>query len=142
MRWVSLAKKNVNGSTGPPEQSIPAPSRRNLGRLSRSTCVCLGVVFMGYLLSLGFRTNHALPARLPNRGPVANSIAGIAGTELVSTRLNISRPHEPSPFRFDEISHQAGIDFVHFSGMTAERYAPTANGSGVAIFDYDNDGKL
>jgi len=26
--------------------------------------------------------------------------------------------------------------------MTAERYAPTANGSGVAIFDYDNDGKL
>ena len=31
---------------------------------------------------------------------------------------------------------------MHFSGMTDERYAPTANGSGVAIFDYDNDGKL
>ena len=26
--------------------------------------------------------------------------------------------------------------------MTEERYSPTANGSGVAIFDYDNDGKL
>ncbi len=114
-----------------------------LGRLSRrSTCASLGVVLLGYLLSLGFRTNHALPARLPNREPAANSIAGIAGTELVSTRLNVSRPQEPSPFRFVEISHQAGIDFVHFSGMTAERYAPTANGSGVAIFDYDNDGKL
>ena len=82
------------------------------------------------------------PHRPPSGEPVANSIAGIAGTELVSTRLNTSRPQEPSPFRFAEIAHQAGIDFVHFSGMTEERYAPTANGSGVAIFDYDNDGKL
>ncbi|HWE40359.1 MAG TPA: CRTAC1 family protein, partial [Isosphaeraceae bacterium] len=36
----------------------------------------------------------------------------------------------------------AGIDFKHFSGMTAEKYFPTANGSGVAFLDYDNDGKL
>jgi hypothetical protein len=26
--------------------------------------------------------------------------------------------------------------------MTVEKYSPTANGSGVALFDYDNDGKL
>ena len=26
--------------------------------------------------------------------------------------------------------------------MTAEKHFPTANGSGVAVFDYDNDGKL
>lgn len=47
-----------------------------------------------------------------------------------------------SPFRFTEIAQRAGIDFVHFSGMTKDRHFPTANGSGVAIFDYDNDGKL
>ena len=142
MRWVSLAKKTVNGSTGPPEESVPAPSRRRLSRLSRSTFAFLGVVFLGYLLSLGLRTNHALPALPPSREPAANSIAGIAGTELVSTRLNISRPQEPSPFRFAEIAHEAGIDFVHFSGMTEEKHFPTANGSGVAIFDYDGDGQL
>ncbi len=49
-------------------------------------------------------------------------------------------PQEPSPFRFAEIAKDAGIDFVHVSGMTEERHFPTANGSGVAIFDYDNDG--
>jgi len=54
----------------------------------------------------------------------------------------LSEQTEPSPFRFAEIAREAGIDFVHFSGMTAEKYFPTANGSGVAMFDYDNDGKL
>jgi len=102
----------------------------------------LGVFFVGYMLSLGFRTDRASPARPPSGEPIEDSIAGIVGTELVSTRLNTSRPQAPSPFRFAEIAQQAGIDFVHFSGMTEERYAPTANGSGVAIFDYDNDGKL
>jgi hypothetical protein len=49
---------------------------------------------------------------------------------------------EPSPFRFTDILKESGIDFVHVSGMTEERYFPTANGSGVALFDYDGDGKL
>ena len=47
-----------------------------------------------------------------------------------------------SPFRFTEIAQQAGIDFVHVSGMTEAKHFPTAYGSGVAMFDYDNDGKL
>jgi hypothetical protein len=47
-----------------------------------------------------------------------------------------------SPFRFAEIAKEAGIDFVHVSGMTPEKHFPTANGSGVALFDYDNDGLL
>ena len=51
-------------------------------------------------------------------------------------------PGPPGPIRFEEVAKKAGIDFVHFSGMTAERHYPTANGSGVAIFDYDGDGKM
>jgi hypothetical protein len=57
-------------------------------------------------------------------------------------RVMMTRETEPSPFRFAEISREAGIDFVHVSGMTEEKLAPTANGSGVALFDYDNDGLL
>jgi enediyne biosynthesis protein E4 len=49
---------------------------------------------------------------------------------------------EPGPFRFVDICSESGVDFVHVSGMTAEKLFPTANGSGVAIFDYDLDGKL
>jgi enediyne biosynthesis protein E4 len=102
----------------------------------------LGFSMAGYMMSLSFRNARPSPVPPPRRQPIEDSIAGIAGTDLVSTRLVTSRPQEQSPFRFAEIARQAGIDFVHFSGMTEERYAATANGSGVAIFDYDNDGKL
>ncbi|MDE2507593.1 MAG: VCBS repeat-containing protein, partial [Planctomycetota bacterium] len=54
----------------------------------------------------------------------------------------LSKQTETSPFRFREITPGSGVDFVHFSGMTEARHFPTANGSGVAVFDYDNDGKL
>ena len=54
----------------------------------------------------------------------------------------MSKQTESSPFRFAEIAKESGIDFVHFSGMTAEKHFPTANGSGVAVFDFDNDGLL
>ncbi len=48
----------------------------------------------------------------------------------------------PGPFRFVDICPESGVDFVHVSGMTPEKLFPTANGSGVALFDYDGDGKL
>jgi hypothetical protein len=54
----------------------------------------------------------------------------------------LSKQPNPSPFRFAEIAREAGIDFVHCSGMTAAKHFPTANGSGVALFDFDNDGWL
>ena len=53
-----------------------------------------------------------------------------------------SEDDQPGPLRFAEVAAPSGIDFVHTSGMTAEKYSPTANGSGVALFDSDNDGKL
>jgi hypothetical protein len=48
----------------------------------------------------------------------------------------------PGPFRFVDVLPESGVDFVHVSGMTPAKQFPTANGSGVAIFDFDNDGKL
>ncbi|HEV3168318.1 MAG TPA: CRTAC1 family protein [Isosphaeraceae bacterium] len=71
--------------------------------------------------------------------------ASLEGDRLGSASFAPANPNisqDPSPFRFAEIAKSAGIDFVHFSGMTTERHFPTANGSGLAIFDYDGDGKL
>ena len=71
-------------------------------------------------------------------------VSNIEGDRMavVSPAISLTKQTESSPFRFAEVSKEAGIDFVHFSGMTHEKQFPTANGSGVAIFDYDNDGLM
>jgi enediyne biosynthesis protein E4 len=43
---------------------------------------------------------------------------------------------------FTEIAKRAGIDFRHVNGMSGEFYYPEVIGAGVALFDFDSDGKL
>jgi enediyne biosynthesis protein E4 len=77
----------------------------------------------------------------PDTSKMVSSIAGDRMSVIPST-IVLSKQPASSPFRFAEIAKEAGIDFVHFSGMTEEKHFPTANGSGLALFDYNNDGLL
>ena len=43
---------------------------------------------------------------------------------------------------FRDATREAGIDFVHFNGMSGERYLCEMMGPGGAMLDYDNDGDL
>ena len=43
---------------------------------------------------------------------------------------------------FIDAAQTAGLDFVHFNGMTGELFYNEMMGGGVALFDYDNDGDL
>ncbi len=42
---------------------------------------------------------------------------------------------------FDVLSPPPGIDFSHDNGATVDRLLPETMGSGVAVFDYDGDGR-
>jgi hypothetical protein len=89
-------------------------------------------------------------ARTPpaDGGQTTKQAQGAVGEQIEGDRMQsfapvvMSKQTESSPFRFAEIAKEAGIDFVHFSGMTDDKHFPTANGSGVAVFDYDGDGLL
>jgi hypothetical protein len=43
---------------------------------------------------------------------------------------------------FTDQAAAAGLDFVHFNGMSGAFYMPEVTGPGVAMLDYDNDGDL
>src|SRR4029078_7561157 len=43
---------------------------------------------------------------------------------------------------FKEVAEQVGLKFQHHNGMTGKFYLPEITGSGVALFDFDNDGDL
>jgi hypothetical protein len=42
--------------------------------------------------------------------------------------------------RFREISHEAGVDFRHVNGASADKHLVETIGSGGPFFDYDDDG--
>jgi hypothetical protein len=109
-------------------------------RLPRLAYLALGVLLALYAIQLGSRF---LPAPASD-SPVTSTTGTILPPpkDLQPVRANWSTPVPVSPFRFAEIAREAGIEFVQVSGMTEAKHFPTAYGSGVAIFDFDNDGKL
>ena len=92
----------------------------------------------------GSAPSPSATAPLSKQTETGKQVSAIAGdrVQAIPSTVVLSKQTESSPFRFAEIAKEAGIDFVHFSGMTDEKHFPTANGSGVAVFDYDNDGLL
>ena len=50
------------------------------------------------------------------------------------------RTSPTSPIHFDDITHAAGIHFVHNNGAFGKKWLPETMGPGVAFLDYDNDG--
>lgn len=51
-------------------------------------------------------------------------------------------PQAPSPVTFTDITAQTKIDFKQSASVTSQKYLLESMGGGVAVFDYDNDGRL
>jgi enediyne biosynthesis protein E4 len=47
-----------------------------------------------------------------------------------------------TPGNFTEITAASGVRFQHVASHTSRKYLPETMGSGVALLDYDNDGRL
>jgi len=63
----------------------------------------------------------------------------IAGQEHASTPT--ASPSGP-PAKFVDISARSGVNFRYQATHTSKKYLPETMGAGVALFDYDNDGRL
>jgi hypothetical protein len=50
--------------------------------------------------------------------------------------------NSPTPGNFVDVTQKLGIHFRHQASPTSRKYLPETMGSGVALFDYDNDGRL
>jgi hypothetical protein len=55
-------------------------------------------------------------------------------------QLSQSAARSPMPIYREVPPAESGITWVHDNGISPQRYLPEAEGAGVALFDYDNDG--
>jgi hypothetical protein len=53
-----------------------------------------------------------------------------------------AKPDLPPAAKFSDITDRAGVKFRYLSSHTTKKYLPETMGAGVALFDYDNDGRL
>jgi enediyne biosynthesis protein E4 len=73
---------------------------------------------------------------------LAGVAAGGLAVAIVLTRWPPRpRPDEWPKVMFKDVTEPSGIRFVHFSGVTPRKLLPETMGSGVAVIDYDGDGK-
>src|SRR5215510_4491567 len=51
-------------------------------------------------------------------------------------------PQARSPLTFDNVTAQSRVNFIHAASKTSFKYLLETMGGGVAIFDYNNDGRM
>lgn len=85
------------------------------------------------------------PASRPPDGSVSNrpeNPAPARASDGASVPPARTSPAEQSPFRFELVTEGSGIDFVYHGAPTPAAHMTEQNGGGVAVVDFDRDGRL
>jgi len=88
-------------------------------------------------------TTAAFFLKKSRRRRVQSTFAALVVAAIVfrwAFRLDSQTP--PVPGHFMDATESLGIHFRQQASPTAKKYLPETMGSGVALFDYDNDGRL
>ena len=105
-------------------------------KIASATIVGLALVACGICMALGTPGCDGAPASVSKPKTSLNP-------PPVSARISRKVADEPtSPILLSDATDPTGITFCHVSGMTAEKHFPSANGSGLAMVDFDSDGWL
>ena len=105
------------------------------GRIIAGTGIGLTLAILGFVLLSGSRSKNArtepeLPAQQPS------------SVSPVRTASDMQTTTDNSSIRFRRMTQQSGIDMVYYGSPSPEKYMTEQNGGGVAIADFDNDGRL
>ena len=90
------------------------------------------------------------PSRWPFLSPLAIGLVVLGCSEPTAPPIlpEVIVPTAPEEIaaatlpavKFVDVTTTSGVDFVHTSAMTGRKLLPETMGSGVAVFDFDNDG--
>jgi enediyne biosynthesis protein E4 len=73
---------------------------------------------------------------------VATAAAGFLASVLAGSLAQTAHAPDMVPADFEDVTAQVGVHFLHQAPHSSRKYLLETMGSGVALFDYDNDGRL
>ncbi|MDR3634982.1 MAG: FG-GAP-like repeat-containing protein [Isosphaeraceae bacterium] len=77
---------------------------------------------------------------LPEAPPAFPRLRGVSESRIARTTTDSVEPAQGP--RFEEIGHRAGLDFGYDPGASGNLFIADTMGGGVALFDFDGDGRL
>ena len=108
--------------------------------LTRVGCFRLSVLVT--LLSQAATVPGQQPAQSPAPSPAPTRTGKSYSSETPNKKPLPPAPQAQSPVTFSDITAASGISFKRAPSFTSMKYLLEAMGGGVAMFDYDNDGRL
>ncbi|MCB9896938.1 MAG: VCBS repeat-containing protein [Planctomycetes bacterium] len=95
--------------------------------------------------SAGAASSDAAPSIVATRENALNEssaedAAADAAPSIIATREIARAPDAPPAIPFTDVTHAAGIDFVHENGARGAKLLPETMGGGCAFLDADRDG--
>lgn len=81
-------------------------------------------------------------ASTPTPTPAPSRTGRSYSSEVTGKQPPPSAPQSRSPVSFREISAESNVNFKRVASFTSSKYLLEAMGGGVAMFDYDNDGRM
>jgi hypothetical protein len=85
---------------------------------------------------------HAVAGQQATPSPAPQRIGKSYSSEITPKKPPSPPPQAQSPVTFSEIASVAGLNFKRAPAFTSMKYLLEAMGGGVAMFDYDNDGRM
>jgi enediyne biosynthesis protein E4 len=88
------------------------------------------------------RDRRRPPALLALAGQLLLAACGGEDAGPADTATAVGTAHPARAIRFEEVTAELGIDFVHRTGSEGSYPMPAIMGGGLAVFDYDGDDRL
>jgi hypothetical protein len=105
---------------------------REMSRTSQLTSLALLVLFV----AVSGRAQQPSPTPVPERTGRSYSTPDLPKSPPPPG------PQARSPLTFTDVTAQSGVNFRHAAAKTSLKYLLETMGGGVAILDYDNDGRM
>src|SRR5437764_5431478 len=104
---------------------------------------CLLLLALAHACARAPHRAHARQTQTPSTTPQQTPRTGRSyESGAPARRPPAPAPQSQSPVTFTDITAQSGVAFRHAASPTSQKYLPETMGGGVALCDFDNDGRL